>query len=114
MTVIEAELVESERKYSELWDSLTPDTRTLIAPGGPLDPSEARALAAVAGRPLLRRVLLAPARLAYRLGGARRRSQAEAAATTPEAFALHFAAPNVEHMREHMPRGNEDALVPDP
>jgi GT2 family glycosyltransferase len=98
---VEAERHEAERKYNELWQSLTPEARTLVAPGGPLSPSEHRSLAAVVRRPLARRLLLGPTMLAYRAKNAKRRAP-EPPATAPAEFALHFDGPNVEHMREQL------------
>ena len=96
---VELERDESERKYAELWGAFTNDAVTLVDPGGPLGPEAQRSLAAAARRPVLRRLLLAPAELAYRLGGRQRRERPEEPATTPDKFALHFATSNREHMR---------------
>jgi GT2 family glycosyltransferase/glycosyltransferase involved in cell wall biosynthesis len=101
--VVEAERDELERKYTELWESLTPDARTLAGPGAPLDPEMQHTLAAIVRRPLLRRLLLGPARIAQR---ARRlgRPAAEPAArpTSRHDFELHFAWANEQHMREQL------------
>ena len=97
---VEVERDESERKYNELWDALTPDARALVAPDGPLSPAATRSLAAVARRPLLRRVLLGPAQLVHRLAGRHGREAIEPPVTPPEAFALHFGDANREHMHE--------------
>ena len=62
---VELEREEAERKYNELWNGLTPDARTLVDPEGPLSPTATSSLAAVARRPLLRRLLLGPSQLAH-------------------------------------------------
>lgn len=100
---VEAERTELERKYNELWESLTPDARVLVDPGGPLSPSEHRSLAAVVKRPLTRRLLLGPLRLAHRVARLGRPEPApEPVSSAPEKFALHFEWANTEHMREQL------------
>ncbi|HEX4483918.1 MAG TPA: glycosyltransferase [Solirubrobacteraceae bacterium] len=99
---VEREREELERKYAELWQSLTPDTRTLAGPAAVLSPNAQRSLAAALRRPLLRRLLLGPVQLAYRLtrgGGA---TAPEQPPTSRSDFELHFAWANVEHMREQL------------
>lgn len=100
---VEAERDELQRKYTELWQSLTPDARTLVSPDGPLSPDARHSLAAVVRRPLMRRLLLGPALLGPRLKRVlgRRSPPVERAAPTAD-FELHFAWANVEHMREEM------------
>lgn len=103
LLAVEAERDELQRKYTQLWQGLTPDARTLAAPGGLLDPAAQHSLAAIVKRPLLRRLLLGPLQLAQR---ARRvgRSAApvEAPSTTPGDFELHFAWANEQHMHEEI------------
>ncbi len=115
LTETEAEREDLERKYNELWQSLTPDARTLVAPGGPLTPSAQRSLAAIVKRPFLRRLLLGPielARLVARLG---RRDPAPARPETPpDTFALHFEWANTEHMGEQLATENRKPPVPEP
>ena len=108
---VEAERQETERKYNELWESLTPEARTFVAPGGPLGPSQHRALAAVVRRPLARRLLLGPATLAQRARNLRSGRAAPPPATTADEFALHFASANIEHMREQLADGRPPAPV---
>ncbi|HME02940.1 MAG TPA: glycosyltransferase [Solirubrobacteraceae bacterium] len=104
----ELELVEDEReemvrKYNELWQSLTPDARTLVAPDGPLTPAEHRSLAAVAKRPILRKLLLGPVQLAHSITRAgRHEPPPEQPTSSPESFALHFAWANQVHMKEQL------------
>ena len=106
---------ESERKYNELWHALTPNARTLLAPDGALTARQTGALAALARRPLLRRILLGPAELAYRVTAAGRSAPpAPPASTDAEDFALHFAWANREHMREQLARTDPEVLLPDP
>ena len=105
---VERERDELQRKYAELWQSLTPDARTLVAPRGPLDPEARHSLAAVVRRPLLRRLLLAPLRLLGLLSG--RGHVATPEQPTREAadnFELHFAWANEQHMREELAGGSE-------
>jgi hypothetical protein len=103
LAAVEGERQEAERKYNELWQSLTPDARTLVAPGGPLSPSAQRSLAATVRRPLARRLLLAPALLTHKLARLGRPGPPPApASTSPEDFALHFGWANTEHMREQL------------
>jgi GT2 family glycosyltransferase/glycosyltransferase involved in cell wall biosynthesis len=113
--LVEAEREEVERKYNELWQSLTPDARALIAPGGPLSPAARRSLAAVAKRPLLRRMVLGPVQLAHRTARLGRHDpSSEQPKSSPEAFALHFGWANQEHMREQLQATDSDSLSPDP
>ncbi len=103
LAVVESERNELERKYNELWQSLTPDARTLVAPGGPLTPATRRSLATVATRPLLRRLLLGPVQLAHRIKHRGRPDPPpEPPSTSPETFALHFAWSNQAFMREQL------------
>jgi GT2 family glycosyltransferase/glycosyltransferase involved in cell wall biosynthesis len=100
---VESQRGELEHKYNELWQSLTPDARTLVAPGGPLTPTAQRSLAAVVKRPLLRRLLLGPVQLAHRLARLGRGDPPPPTPrSSPESFALHFGWSNVEHMREQL------------
>jgi hypothetical protein len=111
---VESEREEAERKYNELWRALTPEARSLIAPGGPLTPAAQRSLAAVVSRPLMRRLLMGPVQLAHRIAhGGRRAPAAEPVSTSPETFALHFAWANEQHMREQL-AGEEVQLTPEP
>jgi GT2 family glycosyltransferase/glycosyltransferase involved in cell wall biosynthesis len=106
---------EVERKYNELWQSLTPEARTLVAPGGPLSPATHRSLAAVAKRPLTRRLFLGPAHLAYRVARLGRSPQVpEPASTPPATFALHFGPSNEEHMREQLAGADAQLPIPEP
>jgi len=107
LALVESERDELERKYNELWQSLTPDARTLVQPDGALSPSDHRSLAAIVRRPLLRRTLLAPALLAHRLSRLRAPAP-EAPSSPPESFALHFAWSNTQHMREQLAAGDAD------
>lgn len=103
LELAEAERQEMERKYNELWQSLTPDARTLVAPDGPLSLTAQRSLAAVVKRPLLRSLLLGPVQLAHRIMRLGRRDPPpEPAKSSPESFALHFGWANMEHMREQL------------
>jgi GT2 family glycosyltransferase len=112
---IELEREEAERKYNELWESLTPDARVLAAPDGPLSSSAQHALAVVARRPALRRLVLGPLQLAYRLGsrvaGRRQTAPPQVSAAT---FNLHFEQSNRDHMREQLSQGEPEQLIPDP
>jgi GT2 family glycosyltransferase/glycosyltransferase involved in cell wall biosynthesis len=100
---VEAERDELQRKYTELWQTITPDARTLIAPGGPLDSATRHSLAAIVRRPLLRRLLLGPMSLAHRLSRlGRADAPPEPARTSSQEFELHFAWANIEHMREEL------------
>lgn len=110
---VEADRDEAERKYDELWQSLTADARTLVAPGGQLSPAEQHTLAAVLRRPLTRRLLLAPMRLAGRIGRLGRVSSAqspEPPVTSAETFALHFEWANVQHMDARRSQNSEQAI----
>jgi Family 4 Glycosyltransferase in conflict systems len=112
---VEREREEAERKYEELWQSLTPDARQLVAPDGPLSSSQTHTLAAVARRPLLRRLVLGPIHLAYRATGLfRPREQAPEPETPPQTFALHFGASNLEHMREQLAPSDAEQLIAEP
>ena len=111
---LELELKEAERKYNELWNGLTPDARTLVAPEGPLSPTATSSLAAAARRPLLRRLLLGPSQLAYRLAGGRRGADEQPPSTPPEIFSLHFSYSNKEHMREQLLQTDSENLIPEP
>ena len=105
LLAVEAERTEAERKYTELWQSLTPEARALVAPDGPLSPAAHRSLAAVAKRPLTRRLFLGPAQLAHRVARLGRRdtpAPATEARTSAETFALHFGWANEQHMREQL------------
>jgi GT2 family glycosyltransferase/glycosyltransferase involved in cell wall biosynthesis len=103
---VEAERAEAERKYNELWQSLTPDARTLVAPAGPLSPAGQRSLAAMVKHPLTRRLILGPAQVAHRIARLGRSAPAAAPAAAPdtsaETFALHFGPSNEEHVREQL------------
>ena len=108
LLAVEAERNELQRKYQELWQSLTPDARTLVAPGGPLHPAARRSLAAIVRRPLLRGLLLGPVQLAHRVMRLGRSDPPpEPPSSSPEAFELHFAWANVEDMREQAAGGTE-------
>jgi len=112
---VQAEREETERKYNELWRSLTPEARALIAPGGPLTPDAHRSLAAVVNRPLTRRLFLGPVQLAHRLARLGRSAPPpEPASTPPETFALHFAWANEEHMREQLAADGAEQLTLEP
>ncbi len=115
---VELERDEAERKYNELWNGLTPDARTLVAPDGPLSPMATSSLAAVARRPLLRRLLLGPSQLLYRLSGRKGEAATQPPTTPPETFMLHFSYSNKEHMREQTLAAEADAnaeqLIPEP
>jgi GT2 family glycosyltransferase/glycosyltransferase involved in cell wall biosynthesis len=112
---VESEREEAERKYGELWQSLTPDARTLVAPGGPLSPSAQHSLAAVVKRPLLRRALLGPIELARRIARLGRSAPAPTpVATPPDTFALHFEWANTEHMREQLVADSHKQSVSEP
>ncbi len=111
---VQSEREEAERKYNELWQSLTPDARTLVAPGGPLSPATHRSLAAVARRPILRRLLLSPVQLAHRIQRLGRHDPPpESASTSPEIFALHFAGSNQAFMREQLAHEDSEQLLSD-
>jgi hypothetical protein len=115
LSQVESEREEAERKYNELWQSLTPDARTLVAPGGPLTPAAHRSLAAVVKRPLTRRLFLGPAQLAHRLARiGRPRPAAESVSTAAETFALHFEWANELHMREQLAGADREQLRPEP
>jgi len=115
LAVVEAERDESERKYNELWQSLTPDARTLVAPGGLLSPAAQRSLAAAVRHPLRRRLLLAPARLAHRITRLGRGDPPpEPADTPPDTFALHFASANLAHINEQLRSSDPEQLIPEP
>ncbi len=115
LAAAELERAESERKYNELWEALTPDARTLLTPAGGLTAEQTSALAAAARRPLLRRLLLGPTQLAYRMTAGRRPDpSAEPPKTPPEVLALHFAWANQEHMREQLADTDPEVLLPDP
>jgi GT2 family glycosyltransferase/glycosyltransferase involved in cell wall biosynthesis len=106
---------EVERKYNELWLSLTPEARALVAPGGPLSPSAQQSLAAVAKRPLARRLFLGPVRIAHRLAHLGRRPPApEPVRTSAATFALHFGPSNEEHMREQLAGEAVQLPIPEP
>jgi GT2 family glycosyltransferase/glycosyltransferase involved in cell wall biosynthesis len=103
LLVVESERDELQRKYTELWQSLTPDARTLAGPGAQLDPAAQRSLAAIVKRPLLRRMLLGPATLAQRVRRLGRPAPAPPAPpTSPHDFELHFAWANEQHMNEQI------------
>jgi GT2 family glycosyltransferase/glycosyltransferase involved in cell wall biosynthesis len=116
LELAQAERDDLERKYDELWGALTPEIQTLVTPGGPLTPQAQRSLAAVARRPLLRRLLLGPAQLVYRVGLRAGRHDAEAPApeTPPETLALHFGHDNRNHMREQQAQVDSEVLTPEP
>ena len=111
---IETEREEAERKYNELWGSLTPDARALVAPDGPLSADATHSLAAVARRPLLRRLLFGPVQLIARLAGGGRARDEEPPPTPPETFALHFSWSNQEHMREQTSQADTESLISEP
>jgi GT2 family glycosyltransferase/glycosyltransferase involved in cell wall biosynthesis len=102
IAVVEAERAEAERKYNELWQSLTPEARAIVAPGGPLTPEAHRTLAAVIERPLARRLVLGTAKLAHRITRPGRSAPAPEPGTSAETFALHFEGSNEHHMREQL------------
>jgi len=105
---VEAERDELERKYNELWQSLTPDARTLAGPGASLDPAAQQSLAAIVRRPLLRRLLLGPLQLAqWMRGGGRAASASATSASSPHDFELHFGWANEQHMHEQLAGGAE-------
>ncbi|HUB35764.1 MAG TPA: glycosyltransferase, partial [Solirubrobacteraceae bacterium] len=112
LAVAEADREEAERKYNELWRALTPDARTLAAPGGPLSPEAQHSLAAVARRPLLRKLLLGPIGLLQRLTGRGAGASPQESSTSSTDFDLHFEHANVEHMR--MQLAAEAGSVPQP
>jgi GT2 family glycosyltransferase/glycosyltransferase involved in cell wall biosynthesis len=115
LSLVEAEREEAERKYNELWRSLTPEARTLVAPGGPLDPAAQRSLVAVATRPLLRRLLLGPVQLAHRIKRlGKPEPPPEPPSTPPETFALHFAWSNQEFMRAQLAHEDREQPLVDP
>lgn len=99
---VEAERDEVQRKYNELWLSLTPEARALVAPGGPLSPAAHRTLAAVVKRPLARRLLLGPVELAHRIARPGDHARAPAPSTSAETFTLHFSESNQQHMSEQL------------
>ncbi|HXD55754.1 MAG TPA: glycosyltransferase [Solirubrobacteraceae bacterium] len=104
LATADAEREDDKRKYTELWESLSPNARALIAPDGPLTSSQQAALAAMARRPLTRRLLFGPLLLAHRLLGGSR-GEPEASRVAPEqaeVFALHVAPLNREHMRDQL------------
>jgi len=108
LLAVEVERDELQRKYTQLWQGLTPDARTLAAPGGPLSPAAQHSLAAIVKRPLLQRLLLGPIQLAQRLRRAGRATQPVAApSTSPDDFELHFAWANEQHMREELAGSSE-------
>lgn len=112
---VQTEREEAERKYNELWRSLTPEARALVAPGGPLTPAAHRSLAAVVNRPLTRRLFLGPVQLAHRIARLGRSAPPpEPASTSPETFALHFAWANEEHMREQLAADGAEQLTLEP
>jgi len=113
IALVESERDELERKYNELWQSLTPDARTLVDPAGPLDTAAQHSLAAFVKRPLRRRLLLGSLRLAYRIRHPGRRDP-PAAESSPEDFALHFAGSNIAHMREQLAVQDPDQLILEP
>jgi glycosyltransferase involved in cell wall biosynthesis len=98
-----ADEAEIERKYNELWGGLSSAGKELVGPDGLLGPEDQRALLMVSRRPLLRRLILWPARLLRSL----RRRPAPAVdppSTDPEEFSLHFGFTNRLHMREQLAR----------
>jgi GT2 family glycosyltransferase/glycosyltransferase involved in cell wall biosynthesis len=111
---VQSEREEAERKYNELWRSLTPEARMLVAPGGPVSPAAQRSLAAAAAHPLTRRLLLGPVRLAHRIARLGRRVPApEPVSTSAETFALHFEWANERHMREQLANEEAELLTPE-
>lgn len=118
MNEVELELAEAERKYNELWEGLTDDTRALIGPGGILTPEVQRSLLALANRPALQRAVLGSLRLAYRAAVSRKaigeRPTFPAPTTPPDTFELHWSPANEAHMREQL-AGTEGAPpLPEP
>jgi glycosyltransferase involved in cell wall biosynthesis/GT2 family glycosyltransferase len=109
---VELERDEAERKYKELWQALTPEARELLAPDGALDAQTAQTLAAVARRPLLRRLTIGTLTRAYRLAARRRAGPPAQPETPPETLALHFGTANVEHMREQGAATDPASLTP--
>jgi GT2 family glycosyltransferase/glycosyltransferase involved in cell wall biosynthesis len=114
LAAIEVERAEVERKYNELWRSLTPEARALVAPGGPLTPATHRALAAAIRRPLVRRLVLGPLQLAHRITRPQRHGQTPEPSTPAETFALHFGQLNEEFMREQLSDDGDTQLSLDP
>ncbi len=111
---VEAEREEAERKYNELWQGLTPDSRVLAAPGGPLSPAAQHSLATIALHPALRRSILGPVQFVQRLKNLGRGKAPPPALTKPEDFALHFAWSNQTHMREQLAKADSEQLLLDP
>jgi hypothetical protein len=111
---VESERNEAERKYNELWLSLTPEARALVAPGGPLSPAAHRTLAAVVKRPLARRLLLGPVELAHRLAHPGARAGTPQPGTSAETFALHFSDSNLEHMRGQLATDDAEQVSLEP
>jgi glycosyltransferase involved in cell wall biosynthesis len=106
LALSELDRSEVHRKYDELWRALSTDGHGLTGPGGLLDAEDQRALLIVAGRPLLRRIVIGQARLLQRFV----RNPAPlppAPETEPEVFDLHFREMNVNHMREHLAPTND-------
>jgi GT2 family glycosyltransferase/glycosyltransferase involved in cell wall biosynthesis len=115
LSLVELERDEAERKYNELWQSLTPDARMLVAPGGPLTPSMHRSLTAVATHPFLRRLILGPVQLAQRVKRLGKSEPPPAPPSTPpETFALHFAWSNQEFMRAQLAHEDREQPLVDP
>jgi GT2 family glycosyltransferase/glycosyltransferase involved in cell wall biosynthesis len=111
---VEGEREEAERKYNELWQGLTPDSRVLAAPGGPLSPAAQHSLATIALHPALRRSILGPVQFVQRLKNLGRGKAPSPALTKPEDFALHFAWSNQTHMREQLAEVDSEQLLLDP
>jgi len=112
---VEADRDEAERKYGELWQSLTPDARALLAPGSPLDQAAQHSLAAAVRRPLTRRLLLGPLALAGRIRRGGRGAPAPEPPSTPaETFALHFQWANEQHMAAQLNGNDPELLIPEP
>jgi hypothetical protein len=114
---IEYDREESERKYNELWKGLTPNMRSIVTTNQSLSPSAAHSLAMLVRRPMLRRLVLGPLQLAHRLRGDVQEEHDADALTPPtpsETVALHFAGPNLEHMRAQLAQVDPEHLIPEP
>lgn len=111
---VEIERDESERKYEELWTSLTPEARSVLNPESGMDPEELRSLMAVRARPLARRLLFGSLHWGRRIRGAPRGGHEHEPRGDPEAFDLHFGPSNETHMRELTARVDTQRLIQEP